>query len=197
MVFILIARTTWVEKSCYAILLVLQVLVLFSDLSDYYSNRITGSLVLGLAVGCAAIAFRLRENSRVLQFSRVATLLTPLFLVQTIKWYWGRIRFHDLNADYSDFTPWYLPQGYTDNRSFPSGHAAMGWVLLALIVLASSRRQRILISTVVIVWGLLVSMGRVVAGAHYLSDVYVSTLLSVWVFVFLWGKTNSSASFFH
>ena len=53
--------------------------------------------------------------------------------VQVVKYLWGRVRFRELDAVYSQFTPWYLPQGITGFDSFPSGHAAMGWMLLAVL----------------------------------------------------------------
>ena len=48
-----------------------------------------------------------------------------LIFIQGVKYSWGRVRFRELDAAFSQFTPWYLPQGITGHDSFPSGHAAM------------------------------------------------------------------------
>ncbi|MBK7228246.1 MAG: phosphatase PAP2 family protein [Ignavibacteriales bacterium] len=57
-----------------------------------------------------------------------------ILFVSLIKIFWGRIRFRDLSDNYSDFTPWYFSQGVTGHQSFPSGHAAMGFMMMALFV---------------------------------------------------------------
>jgi membrane-associated phospholipid phosphatase len=83
--------------------------------------------------------------------------------------------------DYSDYSPWYLPQGITGHKSFPSGHAAMGWMLLPIILLidTKNRKIRILMSVLIVSWGILVALGRVVIGAHYASDVLFSSAFGV------------------
>lgn len=117
-------------------------------------------------------------------FSRITlilAILNPLLFVQTVKILWGRVRFRNLTTGYSDYTPWYLPQGITGHRSFPSGHAAMGWMLLPLTLFLDSRSRRVkfLISILIVSWGLFVALGRVVIGAHYASDVLFSSTFGV------------------
>ncbi len=64
-----------------------------------------------------------------------------VIFIQGVKYFWGRVRFRELDAAFSQFTPWYLPQGITGSDSFPSGHAAMGWMLLALLILLANKKQ--------------------------------------------------------
>lgn len=113
-----------------------------------------------------------------------------LFCIQLLKFIWGRVRFRDLNGALSDFSPWYLPQGFTENVSFPSGHAAMGWMLLPLILFVADKNQTMnyIILTVMIIWGFAVSMSRVVIGAHYASDVLFGSFFIITAFLILYKK---------
>ncbi len=61
--------------------------------------------------------------------------------IQGVKYFWGRFRFRELDAAFSQFTPWYLPQGVTGSDSFPSGHAAMGFILLPLLIFLSNKKE--------------------------------------------------------
>ncbi|MHA2294209.1 MAG: phosphatase PAP2 family protein, partial [Candidatus Hodarchaeales archaeon] len=84
-------------------------------------------------------------------------------------------------------TPWFSPQGITGDFSFPSGHTAMGWMLLPLVLLTreKSRKSKILALTVIIAWGLIVALGRIVIGAHYVSDVLFSSCVAFITFLLL------------
>jgi membrane-associated phospholipid phosphatase len=105
------------------------------------------------------------------------TLLTGLLgyclFVQPLKIFWGRIRFRNLDALYSNFSDWYLPNGINGNQSFPSGHAAMGFMLLPLLILVWNKKPIIksLVIALVCMWGILVCLSRIVIGAHYATDV--------------------------
>jgi membrane-associated phospholipid phosphatase len=106
-----------------------------------------------------------------------------LLVVQLTKVVWGRVRFRDLAADYSNFTPWYMPQGFTGHRSFMSGHAALAWVLLALTEAAQTPAQRRVSWALVLGYGTLMCVSRIVVGAHYATDVFFSTAIAWLVFL--------------
>ncbi|MDO9021768.1 MAG: phosphatase PAP2 family protein [Deltaproteobacteria bacterium] len=100
--------------------------------------------------------------------------------VQAAKVLWGRVRFRDLDPGFADFTPWFQPRGPAGvGSSFASGHTALGWMLLPLVLLAvergAPRRVTAAVAVVAVAWGLTVATGRVVAGAHYASDVLFPT----------------------
>ncbi|MHA1500228.1 MAG: phosphatase PAP2 family protein [Candidatus Heimdallarchaeota archaeon] len=129
------------------------------------------------------------------QFSLLVVLLAimnPLIFVQITKLVCGRVRFRDLvGTDFADYTPWYLPPGPSlHNASFPSGHTAMGWMLLPLIILVRDRRKRDPIKRLVIfgsiAWGFFVAVSRVIIGAHFASDVLFSTAIGIICLIFLY-----------
>ena len=109
----------------------------------------------------------------------ILAIINPLLFVQLTKLFFGRVRFRDLLPDFSNFTPWYLPQGITGNYSFPSGHAAMGFMFLPLLILVKDLKwmdyRKIITFILVLGWGFFVGLSRIVIGAHYASDVLFST----------------------
>ncbi|GBD87508.1 phosphatidylglycerophosphatase B [bacterium BMS3Abin03] len=113
-----------------------------------------------------------------------------LLYVQPLKLIWGRVRFRDLDPSYFSFTPWYIPNGPNGSESFPSGHAAMAWIILPLLLLAINKNRRVksFLLTLIIFWGLAVSTGRVVIGAHYASDVLFSGMWIIVCFMILLKK---------
>jgi membrane-associated phospholipid phosphatase len=109
----------------------------------------------------------------------VRLTISNWLVVSLLKLAWGRVRFRDLSPLASEFTPWYSPQGWTGHASFPSGHAAAGWLLLPVLLLwpPGSRGHRWAFAASFI-WGAFVAASRVVVGAHYASDVLFSSALA-------------------
>ncbi|MDO8805083.1 MAG: phosphatase PAP2 family protein [Elusimicrobiota bacterium] len=132
--------------------------------------------------GMLLLRFRLKDYAlRHSAFARIAVIQLALsqLLVQTLKPLWGRVRFRDLGPGFSNFSPWYLPQGMPGNSSFPSGHTALAWMLLpAFLLCGRSPLLRGLCLGASIVWGIAVGLGRVTIGAHYASDVLFASLLT-------------------
>jgi membrane-associated phospholipid phosphatase len=117
-----------------------------------------------------------RKISGVISF---LAIVNPLLFVQLFKIFWGRVRFRDLLPGYTNYSLWFIPQGITGNASFPSGHAAMGWMFLPLLIAVEKRKWKdpikIITILLVISWGIFVGLSRIVVGAHYASDVLFST----------------------
>jgi len=120
-------------------------------------------------------------------------ILNPLVFVGIIKLLWGRVRFRDLTSDHSNYTPWFSPQGINGHESFPSGHTAMGWMLLPLFLLTRKKSWKVkfLVGSVILAWGVIVALGRVVIGAHYASDVLFSTGVAFVSYLFMYKRVNS------
>jgi membrane-associated phospholipid phosphatase len=124
------------------------------------------------------------------------SLIGYLIFIQMIKIFWGRLRFRDLDALQSDFTEWYLPQGVMGGESFPSGHAAMAWMLLPIILLIPKKNKIVKIFTtgLIVAWGIAVPLSRVVIGAHYASDVLFGSFIMIISFLLIGGKYLSCNS---
>lgn len=133
---------------------------------------------------------KIHYSKKIIKFSKFCLLL-GLFgyysLIEPLKQIWGRVRFRDLHSVYSNFTPWYHPNGFNGHVSFPSGHAAMAFMLLPLITLADHKNIniRIAILSIIILWALIIDYSRIVVGAHYASDVLFGNTIIILVFLLL------------
>jgi len=124
----------------------------------------------------------------------LVAVIVPAGIVGITKTLWGRVRYRDLNASHSNFTPWYLPQGITGNFSFPSGHSAMAWLTLASIFYFRNPKKRLTVIIITAIWALTVCIGRVVIGAHYLSDVTFSAAIAILVINYFVKKNRIEES---
>ena len=98
------------------------------------------------------------QSALAIRYAKVVVgvaLFGYVICIQGVKYFWGRFRFRELDTAFSQFTPWYLPQGITGSDSFPSGHAAMGWILLALLILLSNKEEwvKYLSFVLIFIWG--------------------------------------------
>jgi len=139
------------------------------------------------------------SNPILIKYSKVVVgmaLFGYVIGIQVTKFLWGRVRFRELDAAFSQFTPWYLPQGITGFDSFPSGHAAMGWMLLALLVLIENSKMWIksLALSAIVFWGVLLASSRVVIGAHFASDVLFGSFFIIYTFIMLCKNSKQQAS---
>jgi lipid A 4'-phosphatase len=96
-----------------------------------------------------------------------------LLVNAVLKQYWGRPR-PDQTIEFGgnwEYRPIFSPGPPGQGASFPCGHCTMGFVFLAMI---GFRRQKKVLAVggiaVGIVWGVLLSVARIVQGAHFLSD---------------------------
>lgn len=112
----------------------------------------------------------------------LSVALGPGVLVNgLLKPYWGRPRPRHIVqfGGKQSFRPWWRPAGPGGGQSFPSGHAAMGYVLISGATLIACRRVWLrrwaLAGT--LGYGTLMGLTRIVQGGHFLSDVAWSGLL--------------------
>jgi lipid A 4'-phosphatase len=77
-----------------------------------------------------------------------------------------------------NFTPIFtISDNCSKNCSFTSGHAALAFFLTSFAFVAKSRSRLIFISAMI--FGVIVSMGRVIQGGHFLSDVIFSGIIVI------------------
>jgi membrane-associated phospholipid phosphatase len=130
------------------------------------------------------------QNVIAIKYGRIVVgmaLFGYIICIQVVKFFWGRVRLRELDATFSQFTPWYLPQGVTGYDSFPSGHAAMGWMLLALLILFVNKKPwvKYLVFTLIFLYAVILALSRVVIGAHYASDVLFGSFFIILIFFLL------------
>ncbi|MGX4594255.1 phosphatase PAP2 family protein [Leuconostoc sp. JNUCC 76] len=113
--------------------------------------------------------------------------IAVVFIAQTtigeMKTLWGRFRPYEMTTvsgkTMSEFTPWYHLNGVTGHNSFPSGHTMSGWLFLYLTFFVPrgniSLQKKMTIFGIAM--GILTGLSRVRIGAHWLSDVTVSSLI--------------------
>lgn len=179
------------QKIPALIIIVIGMLFIIFD-SDFYTGL---SLIIPMIIYTIITWNKDWKNYRTLAgVISLLAVINPLLFVQIVKILCGRIRFRDLEIGFTNFTPWFLPPGLSsDGRSFPSGHTAMGWMLLPLLIVVKDRKikdpYRIVVTVLVIGWGLFVGLSRVVVGAHYASDVLFSTGFAAIVTILLYKKS--------
>jgi lipid A 4'-phosphatase len=152
--------------------------------------RLIPPLTVAIALGLLALlAYNLIGrralgpfNTRVVLFLLAALAVGPGLVVQTVfKDHWGRARPRDIVEFGGDktFTPAFVISDQCDrNCSFVAGHPSVPFYLMAFALIA--RRRRYALFAGAITFGALVGLGRIVQGAHFLSDVVFSG-----IFVFL------------
>ena len=121
-------HSRWLMNPIFWITFIFNLIVILLLLSDLVPEPLLdGSgeiiLVLGYLIGQFLI-IQLSKNLEYLSqrknmnFARITfylALITPLIFVQSFKILWGRVRFRDLTANYTNFAPWFQPQGVTGN----------------------------------------------------------------------------------
>jgi membrane-associated phospholipid phosphatase len=121
----------------------------------------------------------------------VAAILT----VWAFKIPWGRWTYRDMIAEgnISLFTPWYLPQGINGHNSFFSGHTAMFFSTLPIILFFKKQSTgRKVALALIFLWGIFGAVSRVVIGAHFASDVLFGACETIlWFLLFSkWYKAD-------
>lgn len=142
-------------------------------------------------------------NQRTLQsiaLFLIFIVFSQLIIINIIKVPWGRPRMRLIATDSrTPFMPWYKPQielrdsffalGFKaeEFKSFPSGHAGASFNILfiTLIPYLSSRfeSKKCLFWLISITFGFIVSLSRIVIGAHFLSDVVIGLGISFIVYL--------------
>ena len=124
----------------------------------------------------------LKINAKVILYLLLTLGVAPGLIVNvTLKDNWGRARPNEtLNFGGSkEFTPAFIPSNQ-GGYSFSSGHSAAAFSLMGFVVLARKRRKMWM--AIVLSYASAMSLVRVAAGGHFLSDtvssffiVYIST----------------------
>jgi lipid A 4'-phosphatase len=111
----------------------------------------------------------------ILAVSLSAGLVTNVIL----KDHWGRARpvqVVEFGGDKQLTPAWKLTDQCRKNCSFPGGDVSFAFAFLAPALLAGQRKLAV---TAVCLFGTITALGRIAAGAHFLSDCVIGALLTV------------------
>ena len=126
-------------------------------------------------------------NAKVVLYVFLFLSIAPGLIVNfTLKENWGRARPAQIihfGGD-KEFTPAFVISDQ-NGFSFSSGHTAAAFSLVGFALLARKRRRFWIYLT--IVYGILVSIARMAAGGHFLSDVLTSFFI-VWIATHIFYK---------
>ncbi len=158
-------------------------------------------LTLGVAI-VGQIILRRFSYETISQYKTAAKVGLILMLVGGIvtvwafKIPWGRWTYRDIleAGNNALFTPWYLPQGNNGHHSFFSGHTALSFTVIGYILyLKETLNSRNIILAVLLLWGVIGGMSRIVVGAHFASDVLFGAGETLLWFVLLskWHKVDA------
>jgi lipid A 4'-phosphatase len=139
---------------------------------------------------------RIAELQRIGLFLVLFLLLGPGLLVNTVfKDHWGRPRPADITefGGADRFLPFWVKGEAGHGKSFPSGHASVGFFLFApfFFLRGKANKKAFPFLTLGILYGLLLGLGRIIQGGHFLSDVlwaggftYLTGLILSYIFHF-------------
>ncbi len=109
-------------------------------------------------------------------------ILQPFAITAVMKALFGRPRFVQLQGHYALFTHFYQSSDLLQGASFPSGHVATATVMfpIAWVLWREGRRPAgATVFALTAAWGIITAAGRIVAGAHYLTDTVFSFGLAI------------------
>lgn len=138
------------------------------------------SLILGLSSLFAGVYLLVRTKSCRKCIPFVYPFLTlvvgPGLLVNAIfKDHWGRPRPRQLELYGEDqsYSRFWQPNFGNGSKSFPSGHASVGFHLCCLAFLHKNPFRKTCL-TLGLLWGSLMGLARILQGGHYVTDVVAS-----------------------
>lgn len=170
--------------------------------ADYieWSISVRGIIAVVLVSAAAYVTYLVgrngsRETMIKVAIALVAVVAIELVVVTALKLVWERPRMRMITAvgDGTWFVPWYLP-GFAEKealmslgipseefKSFPSGHssnAAVAMTMSAFAAFPVLRDRAALLLYAGFAYALVVAFSRIVAGAHYVSDVAAGMLIT-------------------
>lgn len=155
----------------------------------YHYGELPGQIMGVLAALVVVLTYRYRAliRWRAPAFALAFTAIIGAALTINVffKEFWGRPRPKQIVefGGPANFRPFYKPlfgKNTDTSRSFPSGHAAMGFLFLSVALIGWYERNRALMITGICLGlglGIILSYARLLQGAHFFSDVLFSALL--------------------
>ena len=154
-----------------------RILYAYGEIPAYAAAFLSAALLIRGCIRQHAARYR-----RFSLYCLLALLIGPVLIVNVIlKDHWGRPRPRQVDSFGGNMVYQYVWQpGETGRgKSFPCGHAAAGFFLIAPYFALRHRRPGVARTflTVGICYGSLMGMGRIAQGGHFLSDVIGSGVI--------------------
>ncbi|MFA6197511.1 MAG: phosphatase PAP2 family protein [Sulfurimonas sp.] len=166
------ANGMWMEKIFYYSVQPLIIAFALSTLAIFAYNFFTKNTVLNV-------------NAKVVLYLLLVLGVAPGLIVNaTLKDNWGRARPAETTnfGGTKEFTPAFIPSNQ-GGYSFSCGHNAAAFSLIGFALLARKRRE--LWMGLALSYGVFVSIARVAAGGHFLSDVVTSFfIVTLFTYIF-------------
>jgi len=151
----------------------------------YRYGHIPGFVLAAVAGAVFALSFvieRFRRDRTAALFIVVFLALGPGLVVNTVfKDHWGRPRPADIEqfGGTEAYRHAWDPGRPGQGRSFPSGHAAIGFFLMAPFFVLRSRAPGWALKVLAtgVLYGGLMGLGRMIQGGHFLTDIIWSGVL--------------------
>jgi lipid A 4'-phosphatase len=151
-------------------------------LAVYRGVSVLTGAIIGLLVAAHLFRWITRRalwglNAAVTWYLATALVLGPFLLTNVLlKGYWGRVRPFEARefGGETPFTPVFEVATAYGGRSFPSGHAAIGFFLLAFCEPVRDRRRRRQGQAAAAATGLTLGLCRIAQGGHFLTDVLLT-----------------------
>lgn len=176
-------------------------------LYDYGNIPPLGMAICGLILFILSFfAYGIRRYRKTGLFMIIFMIIAPGLIVNTVfKDHYGRPRPRQIVqfSGEQNFLPLWDKGEAGEGKSFPSGHAAVGFYLFAPFFFLwgnTDKRWGLLFLMLGIGYGLLMGIGRIIQGAHFPSDVlwsgaflYFIGILLYWIFRFDKGLWSAKA----
>jgi len=160
----------------------------------YHYAQLPAFILFGISLSVLALSY-IRKNlipyRNIFLVFVLAMMLGPGLIINVLlKPGWGRPRPRQIEqfSGTEPYQPFYAPRfGYTGSdkyKSFPSGHASMGFYFFVVAVVGSRLKNRPMIIvgyTSAIVLGVILGITRVAQGGHFFSDIVIAALITWWV----------------
>ncbi len=166
------ANGTWIEELFYYSVQPIIIAFALSSLALFAYNFFTKKNIFNM-------------NAKVVLYLLLVLGVAPGLIVNaTLKDNWGRARPSETTnfGGTKEFTPAFIPSNQ-GGYSFSSGHAAAAFSLIGFALL--SRKRKTLWMSLAFAYGVFVSLARMSAGGHFLSDVVTSFfIVTLFTYIF-------------
>ncbi len=141
-----------------------------------------GFIILPICLLILSKVFKIGNFKKIQQFTIIvltSLALGPGLIINVVfKDNWGRPRPYQVLRDGKTFSPFWKPHFKASNdNSFPSGHASIGFFMGIPFLALGYRRRGLLVAGV---GGTFIGIIRILQGGHYVSDIIFSGIF-VWL----------------